>query len=89
MENIGKIRNSFIIRELYLQTLIYMTNSLKKLSPEETEKLLATLKTRFDKHMNRHALIEWAKVQAKLEAHPDKISSLSEMERTGGEPDVT
>ena len=66
-----------------------MTNSLKKLSPEETEKLFATLKIRFEKHMNRHALIEWAKVRAKLEAHPDKISSLSEMERTGGEPDVT
>ena len=66
-----------------------MSNSLKKLSQEESDTLLATLKTRFDKHMNRHALIEWAKVQAKLEAHPDKISSLSEMERTGGEPDVT
>jgi hypothetical protein len=66
-----------------------MTNSLKKLSQEESDTLLSTLKTRFDKHMNRHALIEWAKVQAKLEAYPEKLSSLSEMERTGGEPDVT
>lgn len=66
-----------------------MSNSLKKLSPEETEKLLSILKNRFEKHMNRHALIEWAKVQTKLESHPDTLSSLSEMERTGGEPDVT
>ncbi len=65
-----------------------MSNSTKKLSPEETETLLMTLKARFEKHMNRHTGVEWSKVQAKLESHPDKLSSLSEMERTGGEPDV-
>ena len=60
----------------------------KKLSPEETEKLLKLLKTRFEKNMNRHEGIEWAKVQAKLEANAAKLWSLNEMETTGGEPDV-
>ena len=66
-----------------------MSNSLKKLSQKESDILLSTLKARFEKHMDRHARIEWAKVQTKLESHPDKLFSLSEMERTGGEPDVT
>lgn len=61
----------------------------KELSESDGEKLLETLKSRFEKHMQRHTGIEWSKVQAKLESHPDKLSSLSEMERTGGEPDVT
>src|SRR5690606_1915027 len=52
------------------------------------EKLLETLQARFDKHMGRHKGIEWAKVQAKLEANPEKLWSLNEMEKTGGEPDV-
>lgn len=60
----------------------------RKLSAEQREELLATLKTRFEKHRNRHKGLEWAKVQAKLEANPEKLWSLSEMERTGGEPDV-
>jgi hypothetical protein len=60
----------------------------KKLSPQEAEELLKTLKARFEKNMNRHKGIEWAKVQAKLEAHPAKLWSLNEMEMTGGEPDV-
>jgi len=59
-----------------------------KLSPQQRDELLATLKTRFDKNMNRHEGIEWSKVQAKLEANPEKLGSLGEMERTGGEPDV-
>ena len=64
-------------------------NSDKKdLSPEQRKELLRALKTRFEKNMNRHESLEWAKVQAKLEADPEKLWSLREMERTGGEPDV-
>jgi len=65
------------------------TTALKKeLSPEQREKLLRALKTRFEKNMNRHKGLEWTKVQAKLEANTEKPWSLNEMERTGGEPDV-
>jgi hypothetical protein len=60
----------------------------KKLSPEHREALLSALKARFEKNMNRHKGLEWAKVKAKLEANPEKLWSLNEMERTGGEPDV-
>ena len=60
----------------------------KKLSAKQCEELLATLKARFEKNMNRHKGVEWAKVQAKLEANPEKLWSLGEMENTGGEPDV-
>ncbi|SEL76015.1 Protein of unknown function [Chitinophaga rupis] len=60
----------------------------KKLSSEQHEKLLKLLKTRFEKHMNRHKGLDWAKIQAKLEANPEKLWSLNEMENTGGEPDV-
>src|SRR5438132_5033414 len=65
------------------------TNSNKKeLSPEQREELLRALKARFEKNMNRHKGLDWAKVQAKLEANTEKLWSLHEMERTGGEPDV-
>ena len=65
------------------------TNSHKKeLSPEQHEELLKTLKARFEKNMNRHEGLEWAEVQAKLEANAEKLWSLNEMERTGGEPDM-
>jgi hypothetical protein len=57
-------------------------------SPEQGEKLLKTLKVRFEKNMPRHKGLEWPKIQAKLEAHPEKLSSLNAMESTGGEPDV-
>src|SRR5665213_3477768 len=60
----------------------------KELSPKQREELLTALKARFEKNMNRHKALEWAKVQAKLEASAEKLWSLSEMERTGGEPDV-
>src|SRR5437763_202544 len=60
----------------------------KKLSPEQGEELLKALKARFDKNMDRHKGLEWAKVQAKIEANAGKLWSLHEMERTGGEPDV-
>ncbi|WP_322815581.1 DUF4256 domain-containing protein [Chloroflexus sp.] len=58
------------------------------LSAEQHEQLLKTLKARFEKNMHRHRGLDWSMVQARLEAHPDKLWSLSEMERTGGEPDV-
>lgn len=58
------------------------------MKPEEREGLLSTLKSRFEKYMNRHEDLEWPKVQARLEANPQKMVSLEEMERTGGEPDV-
>ena len=62
----------------------------KELSPEQLEELIGTLKARFEKNMNRHKGLEWAKVQARLdpESSGDKLWSLNEMDRTGGEPDV-
>src|SRR5476649_144655 len=60
----------------------------KQLSPKQREELLRALKARFEKNLNRHKGLEWAKVQAKLEANAEKLWSLAEMERTGGEPDV-
>jgi hypothetical protein len=65
-----------------------MNSQTKKLSADQTETLLSLLKTRFNKNMNRHPGIEWNTIQLRLEAHPEKLWSLSEMERTGGEPDV-
>lgn len=59
-----------------------------ELSAEQRQELLRALKARFEKNMNRHKGLEWAKVQAKLETNIGKLWSLSEMERTGGEPDV-
>lgn len=58
------------------------------LSAEQRDQMLKTLKTRFEKNMTRHIGLEWANVQQRLEASPKKLWSLSEMERTGGEPDV-
>jgi hypothetical protein len=60
----------------------------KDIKVKEREELLGTLRARFEKNMNRHKGLEWAKVQAKLDANPQKLWSLNEMERTGGEPDV-
>src|SRR5437667_3221993 len=65
-----------------------INSNKKKLSPEHREELLGTLKARFEKNMKRHKGLAWAKVQAKLEAHTEKLWSLNEMEKTGGEPDV-
>ena len=62
--------------------------SKAKLSPAQHQALLKALKARFEKHANRHKGLEWAKVQARLDANADKLWSLHEMERTGGEPDV-
>lgn len=60
----------------------------KKWSPEQSKKLLSVLKNRFEKNKNRHKGLEWTAIQAKLEANPEKLCSLDEMEETGGEPDV-
>ncbi|HEX8014599.1 MAG TPA: DUF4256 domain-containing protein [Flavobacterium sp.] len=60
----------------------------KELLPEERDQLLKTLKTRFEKNINRHQNMDWDKVQIKLESNPEKLWSLNEMEKTGGEPDV-
>lgn len=60
----------------------------KALAQEQRKELLRVLQARFTANMNRHRGIEWAKVQAKLEKHPEKLWPLQEMERTGGEPDV-
>ena len=60
----------------------------QKLTPQQRNELLAALKARFEKNMNRHQGLEWAKVQARLDASPEKLWSLNQMEDTGGEPDV-
>jgi len=60
----------------------------KELSPKQRAELLAVLQTRFEKNLTRHAGLDWAKVSARLAANPQKLWSLGEMERTGGEPDI-
>jgi hypothetical protein len=65
-----------------------MRMSEQELSPEQRDVLLGALKHRFEKNMARHKGVEWSLVRARLEADVDKLSSLNEMERTGGEPDV-
>ncbi len=65
-----------------------MNTDSRTLSPEQREELLKTLKARFEKNMQRHTDLAWAAVQARLEAHPEKLWPLNEMERTGGEPDA-
>lgn len=67
---------------------VVMANGEKILSQEQCAELLQTLKERFEKNMNRHQSLEWSNVQQKLETHAEKLWSLYEMERTGGEPDV-
>ena len=65
-----------------------LKSNKKELSGEQRERLLKALKARFEKNMNRHKGLEWAQAQAKLEANAEKLWSINEMERTGGEPDV-
>ncbi|MGD0417316.1 MAG: DUF4256 domain-containing protein [Terriglobales bacterium] len=65
-----------------------LKSNKKELSGEQRERLLKALKVRFEKNMNRHKGLEWAQAQAKLEANAEKLWSINEMERTGGEPDV-
>src|SRR6202045_4676472 len=65
-----------------------MKSKRKKLSPRQRDELLRLLKARFEKNKSRHKALEWDKVRSRLEANPEKLWSLSEMERTGGEPDL-
>jgi len=65
-----------------------INSNKKELSPGQGEELLRSLKARFEKNMNRHKGLEWTKIRAKLEANTEKLWSLNEMERTGGEPDI-
>ncbi len=65
-----------------------MNSHKEELTPEQREEILSTLKARFEKNVNRHQGLEWAQVQARLEAYPEKLWSLQQMESTGGEPDV-
>jgi len=67
--------------------MIAMGNN-KQLSPAQREALFSTLRTRFEKNVNRHSGVEWSKMKAKLEADTEKLWSLNEMEKSGGEPDV-
>src|SRR5438034_10760090 len=70
------------------ETNMKSVETKRELPPEQREELLRALKARFEENMNRHKGLEWAKVKAKLEANAEKLWSLNEMERTGGEPDV-
>ena len=71
-----------------LQPISNMKTNKRELSPKQREELLTALKARFEKNLNRHKGLDWAMVQARLEANVEKLWSLQEMERTGGEPDV-
>lgn len=71
----------------YNRTVVVKSHE-KEVSPNQREELLSALKDRFEKYLSRHKGLDWARVQARLEAKPDKLWSLAEMERTGGEPDV-
>jgi hypothetical protein len=81
------MRNSST-RRLRSEYMNSKTGSSKGLSPSQRDELLKALKARFEKNMNRHEGLVWAKLQDKLLANAEKLSSLHEMERTGGEPDV-
>src|SRR5215467_5008584 len=81
-------RSSSRILRFRVSTLIMKTMSDVALSKKQREELVEASKTRFEKNMHRHKNLEWARVQTKLEASPEKLWSLNEMDRTGGEPDV-
>jgi hypothetical protein len=71
-----------------INSMSKIKSNKKKLSAEQSEELILALRARFEKNVNRHKGVEWAGVQKKLEANPEKLWSLSQMEETGGEPDV-
>ena len=77
-----------IMPKLTKKGLVSEVETKKKLSLEQREELFRALKVRFEKNVNRHKGLKWAKVQAKLEANTERLWSINEMERTGGEPDV-
>jgi hypothetical protein len=85
---INKPHIHVFIQKFYYHNMNTINSDKNKLSPEQSEELLRVLKTRFEKNINRHKDLEWANVQTKLEANTEKLLSLNEMERTGGEPDV-
>jgi hypothetical protein len=75
----------------FIQIMTTLKTSKRNLSPKQRKELLGALKIRFEKNLNRHKGLDWAKVQSRIcgmEANPEKLWSLNEMERTGGEPDV-
>jgi hypothetical protein len=78
----------FELPRLQIRMRIMPKQTKQQLSSAQRQDLLGVLQTRFEKNMSRHKGVEWAKVQAKLEASPEKLWSLNEMESTGGEPDV-
>ncbi len=80
--------NSALIQIVWSALKVKGPEMKNELSPKQREELLGALKDRFEKNMGRHQGLVWAKVQARLEANADKLWSLAEMERTGGEPDV-
>jgi hypothetical protein len=88
VERIGLIGVNLTPHTDKTETSMKGAETRKTLSPEQREELLEALKARFEKNMNRHKGLEWAKVKAKLEANTEKQWSLNEMETTGGEPDV-
>ena len=77
-----------IMRKLPEKVPVSGVETKKELSPKQYEELFRTLKVRFEKNMNRHKDLEWAKIQARVEPYTEKLWSLNEMEKTGGEPDV-
>ncbi|MDF1520631.1 MAG: DUF4256 domain-containing protein [Brevefilum sp.] len=79
---------AFLIDERYDSCMKQDKNSPNKLTTEQAESLLSTLQSRFEANIDRHPDLKWAEVQSRLESHPNKLWSLSEMARTGGEPDV-
>src|SRR5688572_6668219 len=76
------------LREVTEKGPVSGVETKKELPPKQREELLRALKVRFEKNVNRHKGLEWAKVYARLDANIQKLWSLNEMERTGGEPDV-
>jgi hypothetical protein len=87
--NAAHLTNAHSVCYVNVICLISMAmNNPKDLSPDERKQLLSILKSRFVKNMKRHKDLDWTKIQSKLESNPSKLWSLSEMERTGGEPDV-
>ena len=83
----GNSDNLLAIEQCF-QTMNNIKHNKKELPPKQREELLKVLKERFEKNTNRHKGLDWTKVQARLEADPEKLWSLQEMEQTGGEPDV-
>lgn len=77
-----------LIREMEVRRARWRKGRTKDMKQQQREELLKVLKARFEKNINRHEGLEWAEVQARLEANNEKLQSLNEMERTGGEPDV-